>query len=216
MTINNVKTIKILKKIMVKKSIIQKKVPFQKNILRTNMIMLIIFGIIATTISFLLDKIVLYFVIDNQYYVLEEFFRIITLIGETIPFIFITILIIVIFYYYKKPFTQIIYSTITSTIIGTILKYLTLRPRPYEFLHIQSIISTTYSSFPSGHARAVFTILPILNNYFPKYKIYLWSIAILVAISRIYLSVHWLSDVVAGAFIGYIIGYFFVEVSKKI
>jgi len=54
----------------------------------------------------------------------------------------------------------------------------------------------------------------MLKN-FPKYKIWFWTVALLVAFSRLYLEVHYLSDVIAGAFIGYIIGVIFIMLGEK-
>jgi undecaprenyl-diphosphatase len=39
--------------------------------------------------------------------------------------------------------------------------------------------------------------------------------AILVAFSRVYFGVHYLSDVIAGAFIGYLIGYLAMNLEEK-
>jgi len=44
---------------------------------------------------------------------------------------------------------------------------------------------------------------------FPKYKIVLFVSAFLVAISRVYLGLHYPSDIIAGAAIGMIFGYIF-------
>jgi undecaprenyl-diphosphatase len=71
------------------------------------------------------------------------------------------------------------------------------------------------SSFPSGHAMIVFSIVPFLMKNFPKQKYYFILLAVLVAFSRIYLNVHYLSDIVAGAFLGYLIGVIFSDLEDK-
>ena len=61
----------------------------------------------------------------------------------------------------------------------------------------------------------VFSALPILNKEFKIFK-YIWFIfACLVAFSRAYFGIHYLSDILAGAIIGYLIGYLMVLVEEK-
>jgi undecaprenyl-diphosphatase len=61
----------------------------------------------------------------------------------------------------------------------------------------------------------VFSILPFLNLEFKKFK-YVWIIfCILVSFSRVYLGLHFLSDVFLGGLIGYFIGLFVLSYFKK-
>ena len=62
-------------------------------------------------------------------------------------------------------------------------------------------------SFSSGHAANAFTFATIMNHYYgPKAGIPAYSVAGLVAVSRMEKNVHYLSDVVMGATLGYIVG----------
>jgi len=70
-------------------------------------------------------------------------------------------------------------------------------------------------SFPSLHAALCFTVLPTLDIEFPKHKWAWISLAALVGLSRIYLQVHYLSDVLAGCAIGYAIGVWIFHLNKK-
>lgn len=62
-------------------------------------------------------------------------------------------------------------------------------------------------SFVSGHASSSFLWASVLGHYYGK-KVYLpvYGIAILIATSRVSDNVHWLSDVVGGATLGFIVG----------
>ena len=92
------------------------------------------------------------------------------------------------------------------------IKIITLRPRPIE---ISQILNGLNYSFPSLHAAVSFAALPILNNEFPKLRLFWLLFAFLVAFSRIYFEYHFLSDVVFGAFLGYFIGVFAVYIEEK-
>ena len=61
------------------------------------------------------------------------------------------------------------------------------------------------SSFPSGHACSAFMIATLLAERFRRRRYIFYGLATLVALSRIYLGVHYPSDVIVGACLGLII-----------
>lgn len=91
-----------------------------------------------------------------------------------------------------------------SQIIVQSLKIGLSRERPYNrFDHLNTFgISMKDYSFPSGHTSASFSIATTLSLNIPG----IWSItylfAIIIGISRIYLAVHYPTDVVAGVVLG--------------
>ena len=95
---------------------------------------------------------------------------------------------------------------VISGLLGLLIKALINRPRPFEVLNITNLINVGSSSFPSGHTIAAFTALALLYRGYPKLR-HLWFVlALLIGFSRIYLGVHFLTDVAVGALIGYVIG----------
>jgi membrane-associated PAP2 superfamily phosphatase len=65
----------------------------------------------------------------------------------------------------------------------------------------------SHDSFPSGHASTAFVCATVVGHHYgTRTKIIAYTVAGLVAVSRLEKNKHWLSDVVAGATLGYIVG----------
>ena len=91
-----------------------------------------------------------------------------------------------------------------SQIIVQSLKKLLGRERPYviiEKLNTFGIDLSDYS-FPSGHTTASFSIATTLALNIPFLKYFVFIIASIIGISRIYLGVHYPTDVAAGIILG--------------
>ncbi len=97
-------------------------------------------------------------------------------------------------------------SFISSLAVGFLLKVLIARPRPEGLVMLLPLTNLVDYSFPSGHTIAAFAALPVLLREYPSMKWFWISFAVLVGLSRLYLGVHYPSDVVAGALIGYVLG----------
>ena len=83
------------------------------------------------------------------------------------------------------------------------LKGMVGRPRPAELFPILELDPREMGrSFPSGHAALLFALAAVFSIRWPKWRWVWFSIAGLVALSRVAIGVHWPSDVVAGALIG--------------
>jgi undecaprenyl-diphosphatase len=99
-------------------------------------------------------------------------------------------------------------------LIGLLLGYLVMndlknvaeRLRPDDPRITNYLISASYS-FPSGHALLTFLAASIIGGFLGwKFRLAGYFAASLVAISRLYLGVHYATDVLAGALIGMFIG----------
>jgi undecaprenyl-diphosphatase len=89
------------------------------------------------------------------------------------------------------------------------LKKLTGRKRP---CHIEpncwaSLLPPDQFSFPSGHSMTAFGVAVSFSLFYPSLAPYLLFCAASVALSRIMLGMHFLSDVLAGSLFGVILGY---------
>ena len=123
-------------------------------------------------------------------------------------------------------------SILLTDQIGRSIKHLELRQRPYmsiEKENIQLLIeipknefgqyhqtSSSQKSFPSNHAANMFSICYLLAYIYNDQKKYFMTFAILIAISRIYVGVHYPLDVLAGMLIGFIIGYILIKLAPRL
>jgi undecaprenyl-diphosphatase len=105
--------------------------------------------------------------------------------------------------------TLIITILISDQLNSFIIKEIFERLRPCANLeHVRLLVPCPGGhSFPSSHATNNFAAAIVLSKYFPYYKWLYFSIAALIAFSRVYIGVHYPSDIIGGAFLGLIIGY---------
>ena len=97
---------------------------------------------------------------------------------------------------------------ISDQLSSRVLKYLIERPRPCHVLaHVHLLVGCGSGySFPSSHAVNHFAAALVLSWFYPKAAPWLFLYATLIAFSRVYVGVHYPSDVLGGAVIGAILG----------
>ena len=108
-----------------------------------------------------------------------------------------------------KPYRVIGISIILTLIIGTIVgegivKHIVRRVRPcnkQDNTGLHGLKPISYS-FPSGHTLSSFAAAEMLSLFFTEYRIIFMAIAFLISLSRLYLYVHYPTDVIAGFIIG--------------
>lgn len=146
--------------------------------------------------------------------------KFITEFGDIYVLVTITILILF-FSHYKKVKLLVPVNLNFVVLLNQILKYILQRPRPEIF----RLTVASGFSFPSGHSMTSVAfygyLLYLLHKYSKNNKQkYIFSIGVLflivlVGLSRIYLGVHYLSDVLAGYLIAFIYLVFFIKLSEK-
>jgi undecaprenyl-diphosphatase len=96
-------------------------------------------------------------------------------------------------------------STATTYLLNLAIKKLVRRPRPFlTDPNLVPVYRPGEWSFPSGHSSSVFSAVTSLARVYPRWYViapsYLWAAG--VGYSRMYLGVHYPTDVTAGAVLG--------------
>jgi len=140
----------------------------------------------------------------------DVFFHYYTLVGDWVPFAVAGLLL---FYNYRITLF-ILVSQLLCGIFSTIIKHLWNEPRPilyfqqhFPTIQLHRVLNEHLSSlhsFPSGHTITAFAFFFTLALYTKKPSLHFlyFMFALLVGLSRIYLSQHFAVDVLAGSFVG--------------
>lgn len=97
-----------------------------------------------------------------------------------------------------------------------VLKEWVARVRPCNVLpDVLTPLGPTGSySFPSNHALNNFAVATFFSLIYPNLNYLLYTVASLIALSRVYLGLHYPSDVLGGAVIGILFGYLFAKLHR--
>ena len=155
----------------------------------------------------IVDKKIYNLIISLKSDVVTKIFKIITSFAG-ITFMIITTIVILFIKKLKHKRVIIILNLINDVVLNNILKLIFKRDRPIDIM----LVEESGYSFPSGHTMVACIfygfIIYLINksNYSKKTKIVINSILttliILIGISRIYLGVHYATDVIGSYLIG--------------
>ena len=141
-----------------------------------------------------------------------ELFEKITLFGDSLYYLTGGLLLFVVF---RKKTSSTAYlglflfsSVAASGLTADFIKYIGGRARPklyfsdhifgFDFFHWQY----AWTSFPSGHSATAFSVATLISMLYPRWRFAAFFAAVLIAFIRISLSQHYISDVIAGSFLG--------------
>ena len=123
---------------------------------------------------------------------------------------YLLILFVLIIFWKKGHFKRVILVSLGSAIVAkfvfvAIFRYLIYSPRPFLVLEQVNILTNHEfeSSFPSGHASFYFALATGVYLYNKKAGRVFLALAGLMGFARIFVSVHWPLDILAGALLGW-------------
>jgi len=143
-----------------------------------------------------------------------EIAEIVTSFGKSTVYLIVSFLLYLFFRFYRKKEIYanqslfVLLSVAFSGILVDLVKWVAGRYRPI-MLFDQGLYGFTFfrtgyewTSFPSGHAVTAFSLAAALSILFPTGRYFFFPAAAAVTVSRVFLTSHFVSDVVFGAYIG--------------
>ncbi len=149
----------------------------------------------------------------------DWFFKYLTYLGDGWFLIFIAI--VWMFKNIRESVLLLCSYAIAGGLTAILKNYVFDEARPhfvFDYYHkdifvkyVDGVEILALNSFPSGHSTTAFVLFSFIAFHLknPLHQITMSVLAILVAFSRVYLSQHWLNDILAGSLIGLIITTFF-------
>lgn len=99
-------------------------------------------------------------------------------------------------------------AIVSRFIFGEIIKRVLARRRPFEIHQVTQLIPENLkTSFPSGHMAFFFAFSTAVYLYNKKAGIICYAASCLMGFSRIYVGVHYLSDILGGMILGLLVGW---------
>lgn len=188
-------------------------------LLLLSIIFIILTALVITNNTKIFDEKIYQFIISFRTDYLDIFFKTITKLGNTIPILVMTIIFLIILNKHQR--IQLGLSIISSVILNQTLKNIIMRERP----NVLRLIKQGGYSFPSGHAMISICFYGLLLYFVIKHlkskklKYLLSSILIFIIItiglSRVYLGVHYPSDILAGYTLSSIILIILITLTDK-
>ena len=128
-------------------------------------------------------------------------------LAHWLPYVLVLILLGLAFKNWKMTLVALISAGTASLIVKRIILFFIQRPRPYMVLSeahtlISKSASESFQAFPSGHALFFFALAMAVYFYHKKWGIVFFIGAALMGLARIFVGVHWPSDILAGAILG--------------
>jgi membrane-associated phospholipid phosphatase len=164
----------------------------------------------AIAISFHFDDTVRDFIMQHQNPTMRNFMRYVSLLGDWPSHTALGLILLGVAWRHgsqewTRIFLAMLLAMMLAGVAGTVIKRTIPRPRPS--VHTETRwggprFSSKYHSFPSGHVGASTAFFGVLIIARRRVGLLCLPIPILIALSRVYIGAHYLSDVVCAAVLG--------------
>lgn len=150
--------------------------------------------------------------------VFDSLFPLITRLGEIIVLIPLCLWL---FLFEKKRGRRaaalLVFTYFAAHVVILALKRIAHRPRPFLVYTDLNVVGAVppFSSFPSGHVALTAALAVVLGAKYENLQCLLWIVVGLVAVSRMYMGLHYPIDVVGGAIVGLAVGYLVIYGEKQ-
>ncbi len=143
--------------------------------------------------------------------------------AEYFEYFLLFCLILFLFINFKKYWRMVAEALLTAVfvrfILVEIIRKIWFRSRPFVDNYVNLLLPSYdpyKASFPSGHASFYFALSTIIYCYNKKAGILFYIGSFLIVISRVFVGIHWPADILAGAFLGIVMGVIINKIFKKI
>ena len=119
---------------------------------------------------------------------------------------FVLLAILAYYFLFKKSYRMTMVA-MTSALIArygvvAFIRFLYQRPRPISVDGVHQLVTNEKWSFPSGHTSFFFALSTAVYFYNKKLGLLFYMVSFLMGISRIFVGVHWPTDIMGGILVG--------------
>lgn len=190
-----------------------------------SLVIFLIIGIMSMGGSegILFDKAVLDFIHYDANKTLVKIMEFVSFIGSE-TFLFPTMAMVIAYFIIKKKYyiaTLLTTSSLGSYLLNHLLKQVFQRNRPFDYF----LVEQSGLSYPSGHSMVTMTMFLTIgylllrikkeDSYRLKINSFVGLYIGIMGISRLFLGVHWPTDVVGGFLAGYLFYKFYISMIKE-
>jgi len=137
-------------------------------------------------------------------------------LAEYLGYVLAIIVILLFFKKWKIIFLAFLAAVVARFGIVELIRWFWVRPRPFAENNVNLLLGhENTGSFPSGHAAFFFALSFVVYRYNKKTGIIFLVASSLIIISRVFVGVHWFSDVLAGAVVGMFCGWLICKIFRK-